>query len=112
MLSFAPTEGSSPVLALLPYIVVSSAIFVISYWSLFRRKPFDEKCPPTTKANWPIVGDLGFWTARHDFWKAAIAQTGLQDFSFHMGKHRLIGTSSAEGRKLYFESKDLNFGEG
>ena len=105
-------SGPSTALALLPYVLISSVVFVISYRSLLGRKSFDEKAPPTTKANWPIVGDLGFWTRRYDFWVAALAQTKSQDFSFHIGRHRLIGTTSEEGKKLYFDSKELSFGEG
>jgi hypothetical protein len=29
-----------------------------------------------------------------------------------MGKHRLVGTNSDEGRKVFFESKGLGFAEG
>lgn len=112
MVSLDSAGAASSVLALLPYVLISSAIFVISYWSLFRRKSFDGKAPPVTKSDWPIVGDLGFWTARRDFWVAALQQATSQNFSFHIGKHRIVGTNSDEGRKLYFDSKDLSFGEG
>ena len=108
----AGSEAASQ-LSLFTYVVVSAVIFVISYWSLFRRKDFDEKTnPPVTKSNWPIVGDLGFWHARHDWWRAALSQTKSANFSFHIGRHRAVGTNSDEGRKLYFDSKDLGFGEG
>lgn len=112
MLSFLSSEDSFSIATLLPYILVSSVIFVISYSTLFKRKSFDEKCPPTTAWNFPIVGDIRFWTKRYDFWEAAMAQTKSKDFSFHMGQHRLVGTTSDAGRKLYFESKDLGFAEG
>ncbi|KIW08112.1 hypothetical protein, variant [Verruconis gallopava] len=98
--------------ALVAYAAVSALIFVISYWSLFKRKPFDEKAPPVVRSDWPIVGALGFWTARRDWWNAVIAQTGSPDFSFHIGKHRLVGVNSDEGRKVFFESKEVGFAEG
>lgn len=111
MVLFDASEGIGS--SLFSYVVVSAAIFLVSYWKLLRREDFDEKtAPPVTKSNWPIVGDLGFWTARHDWWKAALSQAGSQNFSFHIGKHRAVGTNSEEGRKLYFESKDVGFGEG
>lgn len=41
-----------------------------------------------------------------------MAQTKSKNFSFHIGKHRLVGTNNDEGRKAFFESKDLGFAEG
>lgn len=98
--------------SLLLYILVSAGIFLISYLSVLKRKAFDGQAPPVTKANWPIFGDIGFWTARHDFWLAALNHARSGNFSFHIGKHRAVGTNSDEGRKLFFESKELGFGEG
>jgi sterol 14-demethylase len=98
--------------SLLPYILASAGIFLISYLSLLRRKAFDRQAPPVTRANWPIFGDFGFWTARHEFWLAALNHARSGNFSFHIGKHRAVGTNSDEGRKLFFESKELDFGEG
>jgi len=101
-----------PVLSQLPLVVISALILAISYWTVVRRPSFDQKSPPTSTSDWPVLGDLGFWGARREWWLQQLKQAKSNNFSFHVGKHRLVGTNSDEGRKLFFESKSLGFTEG
>jgi cellulose synthase/poly-beta-1,6-N-acetylglucosamine synthase-like glycosyltransferase len=110
--TFLPDLDTSSIIPFLPYVLVSALIFLISYQGLLKRKPFDAKCPPVTTTNWPIVGDLGFWRQRHEWWNTAMKHSSSKNFSFHIGKHRLVGTNSSEGRKMFFESKEMGFAEG
>lgn len=68
--------------------------------------------PPLLKEDWPIVGTFRFFTARWDFFKEAIANSDTGHFSFHVGNKHAIGLSGDDGRKAFFESKDLDFAAG
>jgi len=62
------------------------------------------------KGDWPIVGTPDFYYGkRADFFRDALKESKTGNFSFYVGKKQIIGTSGAQGRKLFFESKDLNF---
>ena len=98
----------SPIQLLVVFIVIA----VLFYFAAVRRPAFGPKAPPVTNSNWPIVGDLGFWNARHDWWLRSVKQTKSKNFSFHVGEHRIVASSSEQGMKLYLESKQLGFQEG
>ncbi|KAI0107076.1 cytochrome P450 6A1 [Nemania sp. FL0031] len=78
---------------------------------VFRRPALPKNAPMWyKKGDWPIVGSLEFYYGRRaDFMKEALRATKTGNFSFYIGKKQLIGISGPEGRKLFFESKDLNF---
>ncbi|KAI0799377.1 cytochrome P450 6A1 [Xylaria sp. FL0064] len=78
---------------------------------VFRRPALPANAPKWyKKGDWPIVGSLEFYYGRRaDFVRDAMQASKTGNFSFYIGKKQLIGISGAEGRKLFFESKDLNF---
>ncbi|KAF2663310.1 cytochrome P450 [Microthyrium microscopicum] len=84
----------------------------ILYIGLVRRPAFPARSPKIIRGNWPIVGSLGFWRKRYDWWIEAGEQAETKNFSFHVGKHRLVGTFSEEGRKTFFNHRQLGFTEG
>lgn len=79
---------------------------------LLVRPSFPPKAPQTLSNDYPIIGAVAFFTKRWDFFRHAISQSPTGNFSFHLGKHPLIGVSGDEGRRVFFESKQLSFAEG
>ncbi|KAI0878743.1 cytochrome P450 6A1 [Hypoxylon argillaceum] len=78
---------------------------------VFWRPAFPKNAPKWyKKGDWPILGALEFYYGRRaDFTREALQASKTGNFSFYIGKKQLVGISGAEGRKLFFESKDLNF---
>jgi sterol 14-demethylase len=91
-------------------VVADSLIFCI--WYLSSRTSFPPKAPRVARNNYPIVGALGFFTERWTFCQRAIADSPTGNFSFHVGKHPIIGVSGEEGRKVFFDNRQLGFTEG
>jgi sterol 14-demethylase len=59
-----------------------------------------------------VFGDLGFFRERWDWWQRSVAQSTTGSFLYHIGQYTVVGVSGQEGRKFFFESKDLGFSEG
>jgi hypothetical protein len=91
-------------------IVAISLILCIRYLS--SRVSFPPKAPKLASHNYPIVGALGFFTERWTFCERASAHSPTGNYSFHLGKHPVIGVNGEEGRKVFFENKQLGFAEG
>jgi hypothetical protein len=85
-------------------------IFCICYLS--SRTVFPPKAPKVARHNYPIVGALGFFTERWTFCQRAIADSPTGNFSFHLGKHPIIGVSGKEARKVFFDNRQLSSAEG
>ncbi|KAI1427957.1 cytochrome P450 6A1 [Xylaria sp. FL1777] len=80
---------------------------------VFRRPSFPANAPKWyKKGDWPILGSLDFYYGRRaDFTREGLQASKTGNFSFYVGKKRLVGVSGPVGRKIFFESKDLNFAE-
>ena len=84
----------------------------VSIRRLLWRPPLPKSSPKPTTTNYPIIGDLGFFRERWDWWRRAMAQSSTGSFSYHIGRNTVVGVSGEKGRKLFFDSKDLGFSEG
>ncbi|KAI1740604.1 cytochrome P450 6A1 [Xylaria scruposa] len=100
-----PQQWSATVWVLL--VTTAVALFFQLLW----RPALPKNAPKWyKKGDWPILGALEFYYGRRsDFMKEALRDTKTGNFSFYIGKKQLIGVSGEEGRKLFFESKELNF---
>ncbi|GAP93132.1 putative cytochrome p450 6a1 [Rosellinia necatrix] len=100
-----PREWSATAWVLL--LTTAASIFYRVFW----RPALPKNAPKWyKKGDWPIVGALEFYYGRRaDFTREALQASKTGNFSFYIGKKQMIGISGAEGRKLFFESKDLNF---
>jgi hypothetical protein len=94
---------------ILALILVALSIFL---QRLLSRPSLPTSSPKPTSTNRPIIGDIGFFTARWTWWNKSVAQSSTGNFSYHLGKHAIVGVSGEKGRKLFFDSKDLGFSEG
>ncbi|KAI4659298.1 uncharacterized protein J4E78_005725 [Alternaria triticimaculans] len=83
------------------------AIGALSY---SHRVP--KNAPPQVKDDLAVVGALGFWTRRWEWWSERRDQSKTGTFSFHAGPNMIVALSGDKGRQLFFESKDLGFTEG
>ncbi|KAF9695214.1 hypothetical protein EKO04_006984 [Ascochyta lentis] len=71
-----------------------------------------KHAPAVVKGNLPLSGAWGFWGARWDWCKSARDLSATGNYSFHVGRHHVIGLSGHEGRKVFFETKELGLVEG
>lgn len=92
------------------YILLLSvlAVFIKIQW----QPSFPKNAPKQIKEGYPLLGALRLFTSRGDFYKDALTRSDTGNFSVHFGKHQLVGMSGVEGRKTFFDSKDLNMSEG
>lgn len=80
---------------------------------LFRRPSLPKNAPGWWKGeDWPIAGALRFYSARRDYFRNAVKHSSTGNFSFYIGKKQIVGLSGPEGRKTFFDSRDLSFTEG
>ena len=78
-----------------------------------KRPSMPKNAPKLFKpADWPIVGAVRFFTERGPFLTHGSKSTETGNFSFYLGKHRVVNLTSMEGRKVFFESRDLSMAEG
>ncbi|TRX92724.1 hypothetical protein FHL15_006398 [Xylaria flabelliformis] len=100
-----PQQWSTTVWVLL----VTTAVTLL--FQVFWRPALPKNAPKWyKKGDWPILGALEFYYGRRsDFMKEALRDSKTGNFSFYIGKKHLVGVSGDEGRKLFFDSKDLNF---
>lgn len=92
------------------WVALFTALATVFY-QIFWRPPLPKNAPKWyKKGDWPVLGALEFYYGRRaDFTREALQASKTGNFSFYIGKKQMIGISGADGRKLFFESKDLNF---
>jgi hypothetical protein len=97
---------------------ILTGIAFLSFWIAFHIftpcPPFPTKSPEpiSSQETCPVLGAIGFFTKRWDFYRDAIANSKTGSFSFYLGKHPIVGLSGHASRKIFFESKHLDFLEG
>lgn len=84
---------------------------LLSFFYLSSRFVFPPQAPKRVHGNHLIVGAVSFFTERWNFCQQG-ARSPSGNYSFHLGKHPVIGVSGEEGRKVFYESKQLGFAEG
>ncbi|KAK5657428.1 hypothetical protein OQA88_3000 [Cercophora sp. LCS_1] len=96
--------------------VLSGTLLFFLVSQLFAgRKPLPKGAPPRIKpgaGDWPILGSLRFYFDRQKFVLSHIAESVTGNFSFYFGKHHIVGLGGPEGKKTFFESKQLDMSEG
>ncbi|CAJ2511398.1 Uu.00g070230.m01.CDS01 [Anthostomella pinea] len=80
------------------------------FFQVFRRSTLPSNAPKWFKnGDWPVMGTLRFYKTRGDWFIDALRSSPTGNFSFYVGKKQVVGLSGPEGRKTFFESRDLNF---
>ena len=106
----SPARLSGPML----YLALSSAL-VFAVWQLLFARPCASKNAPKAwnVHDWPIVGSaLSFYSRRRDMVLEGLAASQHGNFSFFVGKKHVVAVSGSEGRKMFYESRALNFSAG
>ncbi|KAH6644276.1 cytochrome P450 6A1 [Boeremia exigua] len=99
----------SPTLLLLFF--ASLVLLVVVVHTLFIRR-LPANAPAAASDNYPVTGPWGFWTERWDWYRRRRDQSKTGNFSFHAGTNVIVALTGEEGRKLFFESRELGFAEG
>ncbi|CAG5185691.1 uncharacterized protein ALTATR162_LOCUS11376 [Alternaria atra] len=97
---------------ILLFLVVVLVLTTCATVSLPYSHRIPADAPPQVSDDLPIVGALGFWTERWNWWSGRRDQSKTGTFSFHVGPNMVVALSGDKGRRLFFESKDLGFTEG
>lgn len=95
---------------LLILLTASLLVFIIIHTLFIRRLP--ANAPLAARDDYPITGPWGFWTRRWDWYRRQRDQSKTGNFSFHAGPNTIVALTGEEGRKLFFESRELGFAEG
>lgn len=104
---FRPQDWPSSIWWLLFTSVVTLAVQIA--W----KPAFGAKAPPYVKVgDWPVLGAWRFFTERYDFFRANQAASKTGNFSFYVGKLPVVAIAGHEGRKTYFDTKELHMGAG
>lgn len=99
-----------------PTVAISFATLAVSFF-LFRiyqlyTPTFPSKAPPQISQSWPILGALRFFTARNEFFFHSRSQSKTGNYSFHLAKYPVVTVTGDEGRRTFFDSKNLHPGAG
>lgn len=78
---------------------------------LAYRPSFPRNAPKLFKG-YPVLGVPRFFTDRGNFLTEGRRLAGSGNWSFYFGKMRIVGLSGEDGRRLFFESRDLDFTKG
>ena len=77
---------------------------------VLRQRPVPTKAPALIPENIPIFGSLRFFTARWDFFRNWFPK--FPSFSFFVGSNHVIAVSGDAARTAFFDSRELDFGQG
>jgi cytochrome P450 len=102
--------SNAPTLFLLVGSASCFTIYAVLHTFFIRQLP--PNAPQEVPDNYPIAGAFGFWTKRWDWFRMRRDQANTGNFSFHAGPNTIVGLSGDKGRQLFYDSKDLGFGEG
>ncbi|KAH7039996.1 cytochrome P450 [Microdochium trichocladiopsis] len=87
----------------------SAATLIKVFW----RPSIPKNAPKWwKKGDWPVLGAIRFYSARADFMLEAMKHTPGGNFTFYIGKKQIVAVTGEEGRKTYFDNRELGFAEG
>ncbi|KXH31508.1 cytochrome P450 6A1 [Colletotrichum nymphaeae SA-01] len=78
---------------------------------LAYRPSFPRNAPKVVRG-WPVLGTPRFFTDRGNFLAEGARLGRFGNWSFYFGKMRIVGLSGDAGRRVFFESRDLDFTKG
>ncbi|KAK3940840.1 cytochrome p450 6a1 [Diplogelasinospora grovesii] len=96
------------------WILLATAVITVTV-NLLRRPAWPKSSPTLFKQGGgalPILGALRFFSDRRNFMVHGTQASRSGNFGFYFGKLQVVGMAGVEGRKTFFESRDLNLSEG
>jgi hypothetical protein len=123
------TGAAAPLV--MPHLIILmlllSLAVAIALHQLFTRPPVPERSPKAWRTyDWPVVGSaLRFYSRRRDMVVEGLAasasaspspsahgNSSFRAFSFFVGKKHVVALGGPAGRKVFYESRGLNFSAG
>ncbi|GFN21569.1 cytochrome P450 [Aspergillus tubingensis] len=86
-------------------------LFVAQCIRLLWKRPFPSNAPKFV-AGYPLVGALQFVNDREGFCHRSKMASPTGNYSFYLGRDRVVGLSGPQGRRTFFESRDLDLDAG
>lgn len=80
-------------------------------YCLLARPAFPPSAPLLLESL-PVVGALRFFSNRNLFLREVAARSPSQQASFYFGRFRIVALSGQDGRRAFFESRELDFNAG
>lgn len=105
-----------PVLRCEPWATLALLLLLCGFSALFcqfiRQPSFPDGAPRPLKEGYPTLGALRFFSDRYNMYFDGISSSRTGSFSFYFGKHQIVGISGLEGRKVFFQSKEMDLSQG
>ncbi|PYH89728.1 cytochrome P450 [Aspergillus ellipticus CBS 707.79] len=76
-----------------------------------KKRPFPANAPKLI-AGYPVVGALQLLFDQGRFCHGSKASSPTGSYSFYLGRHRVVGLAGPQGRKTFFEHRDLDLDQG
>ncbi|KAG9236781.1 cytochrome P450 [Amylocarpus encephaloides] len=109
MISIPAFQGFSATTLIFSFLVLTVGFYVLFFSGGYK---FSPRSPTLVREGYPVLGALRFFTARWDFFQHARTQSPTGNFSFFLGKHPVVGLTGTDGRRVFFDSRELGFAEG
>ncbi|PYH65915.1 cytochrome P450 [Aspergillus vadensis CBS 113365] len=86
-------------------------VLLVQCLRLLWKRPFPANAPKLV-SGYPLVGALQFFFDRNGFCRVSKAASPTGNYSYYLGRHRMVGVCGPQGRKVFYESQDLDVDEG
>jgi hypothetical protein len=94
-------------------VLLFSPVVLITYYILFApRVEFPSAAPKQASEQYPVVGALGYFSEKWDFYRRSSRESPSGSFSFYLGKHAVVGLAGETGRDVFYNSKELGISQG
>lgn len=90
--------------------LLALAILISYFW--FWKPSFPPNAPIIVDESTPVLGATRFFTHRWDFFRDNSKRSKSGNFSYTLGRNRMVGLSGEDARRLMFYSPNLNMEEG
>ena len=92
-------------------VLAATTLLYYGFTSLFGRPSWPSRAPKLFDS-YPIVGATRFFSRRGDFLVDSIRANPSGQSAFYVGQKQVVSLSGPDGRKLFFDSKDLSLSAG
>ncbi|THC90389.1 hypothetical protein EYZ11_010152 [Aspergillus tanneri] len=92
--------------------VVFALGFVLLFPQWLRRAAFPPNAPKEVTEGSLFTGRLKFFSDRHKFYFQCKALSRSGNFSQYLGNHQVVGLSGLDGRRTFYEAKEMDVEEG
>jgi hypothetical protein len=91
-------------------VLLVTGIMVLG-WRLLQQS-LPANAPKLVKGSSLVFWSVEFFSNQTEWCKAMMATTETGNFTFHYGQNQIANLAGLQGRKTFFESKELSFSAG